>query len=244
MISTETFLRFVFFFMAFTVFFLWEYINPRRALQHSKWFRWRFHFLLIGVSILLMRCLIFVSPVMVAHHVETHGWGLFQYLGVLKPISIVASLVLMDLVIYWQHVAFHKIPWLWRWHALHHADQDFDVSTGIRFHPIEMILSLLFKSLVIFILGVPVTAVLIFEILLNLMSLFTHANIYLNTHVDNVLRYFLVTPYMHQIHHSVRWDESNSNFGFNLVWWDRIFKTYKNQPMQGYSKMQLGLNEE
>ena len=158
-------------------------------------------------------------------------------------ISIIFSIMILDLTIYWQHVFFHKFPLLWRLHRMHHSDLDFDVSTGARFHPIEIILSMLIKITVIILLGAPPLAVLIFEILLNAMAMFNHGNIFLPPKLDALLKIFVVTPDMHRIHHSIRIDETNSNFGFNIALWDRIFGTYISYSKDGQEGIIIGINQ-
>ncbi|HUV13474.1 MAG TPA: sterol desaturase family protein [Acidobacteriota bacterium] len=157
--------------------------------------------------------------------------------------AVVAGVILLDCSIYFQHVLFHAIPALWRLHMVHHADLDFDVTTGLRFHPIEMLLSVVIKVAVVVVLGTPVLAVLIFEVLLNATAMFNHGNVRLHPAVDRYLRWILVTPDMHRVHHSVIPEETNSNFGFNLPWWDRIFGSYRAQPAAGHGKMEIGLRQ-
>jgi sterol desaturase/sphingolipid hydroxylase (fatty acid hydroxylase superfamily) len=174
---------------------------------------------------------------------EAKGFGLFNAWPVAGWISIIASVVVLDLVIYLQHVLFHAVPALWRLHRMHHADLEFDVTTGARFHPIEIVLSMLIKLSVIGALGAPAVAVLIFEVLLNGTAMFNHSNIRLPTSMDRVLRWFIVTPDMHRVHHSVIVRETNSNFGFNLPWWDRLFGTYRDQPAAGHDAMTIGIEQ-
>jgi len=150
---------------------------------------------------------------------------------------------MLDLLIYLQHVIFHHVPLLWRLHKIHHIDQEIDVTTGLRFHPLEIILSVLIKSTAVILLGVPVMAVVIFEILLNGTAMFNHGNIKLPATIDRILRWIIVTPDMHRVHHSVIMSETNSNFGFNLPWWDRIFRTYQAQPAAGHDGMKIGLQD-
>jgi sterol desaturase/sphingolipid hydroxylase (fatty acid hydroxylase superfamily) len=169
------------------------------------------------------------------------GWGAFNYFDLPLVITVPVSVMIMDMVIYLQHVMVHAVPALWRLHRVHHADPDIDVTTGSRFHPLEIILSMLIKFAVIAVLGPPVLAVIIFEILLNATAMFNHSNVRLNLAVDRVLRLFVVTPDMHRVHHSVEVDETNSNFGFNLPWWDRLFGTYRAQPRAGHENMVIGI---
>ena len=172
---------------------------------------------------------------------ESEGWGLLNRIDLPVAVSVAVAVMLLDLAIYLQHVMFHAVPALWRFHMVHHADQDFDLTTGIRFHPIEILLSIVIKSGVIAALGPPPAAVFLFAVLLNATSMFNHANVGLRTGIDRWLRWILVTPDMHRVHHSVEIDESNSNFGFNLPWWDRLFGTYRAQPRAGHEAMVLGV---
>ena len=172
---------------------------------------------------------------------ERESWGAFNRLPVPFALAVLLSLVLLDLAIYGQHLLFHAVPALWRVHRVHHSDQDVDVTTGILFHPIEIILSLVIKFGVIVVLGPPVAAVFLFEVVLNATSMFNHGNVRLPAPIERRLRWFLVTPDMHRVHHSVELDESNSNFGFNLPWWDRLFGTYRAQPRGGHQGVVLGV---
>ena len=174
---------------------------------------------------------------------KEQGWGCFNYFDVPLYISVISSVIIMDAVIYLQHVMVHAVPVLWRLHRVHHADPDFDVTTGSRFHPLEIILSMLIKFAVIVVLGPPLLAVIVFEILLNATAMFNHSNVRLNLTVDKYLRLVMVTPDMHRVHHSVEADETNSNFGFNLPWWDRLFGTYRAQPRAGHEKMIIGIHQ-
>jgi sterol desaturase/sphingolipid hydroxylase (fatty acid hydroxylase superfamily) len=175
--------------------------------------------------------------------VEARGWGLFNVFAVPSWLAIAVSIVLLDLVIYLQHVAFHYIPAFWRLHRMHHADLEFDVTTGARFHPIEIALSMLLKFAVVATLGVPPLAVLLFEVLLNATAMFNHANVRVPLGLDRILRLIVVTPDMHRVHHSAVVNETNSNFGFNLPWWDRLFRTYRAQPALGHDAMTIGIAE-
>lgn len=174
---------------------------------------------------------------------QERGWGLFNNYPVPYAAAVVLSILALDLVIYFQHVMFHAVPLLWRMHRMHHADLDFDLTTGVRFHPFEIVISLGIKIGAVALLGAPILAVLLFEILLNATSIFNHANWRLPLGLDRVLRWFVVTPDMHRVHHSVHRDETNSNFGFNLPWWDRVFGTYRAQPREGHERMTIGLTQ-
>lgn len=220
----------------------WEIITPRRALSISKSLRWINNLGLVVVNTILLRLIFPAAAVGMAAWANSQGWGLFNYFQFPDWFALIVSVVIMDAVIYIQHVLVHAIPILWRLHRVHHADLDFDVTTGSRFHPIEIIFSMLFKSAAILVLGPPIIAVLVFELLLNATSMFNHANVRIPLGVDRVLRWFIVTPDMHRVHHSVEDDETNSNFGFCFPWWDRLFGTYRDQPRAGHEQMTIGIN--
>jgi sterol desaturase/sphingolipid hydroxylase (fatty acid hydroxylase superfamily) len=174
---------------------------------------------------------------------KTKGWGLFNLVHLPVWAAILAAALLLDLTIYGQHVTFHAVPWLWRLHRMHHADLEFDVTTGLRFHPGEIVLSMLVKLAAVLVLGAPPMAVLVFEVLLNATSMFNHGNVRLPSRFDRALRLVMVTPEMHRVHHSIDRRETDSNFGFNLPWWDRLFGTYQDQPGAGHERMTLGLEQ-
>lgn len=221
---------------------LWELAAPRRALTQTRLRRWPGN---LGVAALNTVALRFVAPgaaVGIALWAEEAGIGLFNLLDLPHWFAVAASFLALDLLIYAQHVAFHKIGPLWRLHRMHHADLDIDVTTGARFHPVEIMLSLAIKAAAVLLLGAPALAVLIFEVLLNATSMFNHANVDLPRRLDRVLRWFVVTPDMHRVHHSWHRDETDSNFGFNLPWWDRLFRTYRPQPRDGHHGMTIGLS--
>jgi len=221
---------------------LWETLNPRRT-PLLGWNRRLNNLGLVGLDVILVRFLMPVATVTVAEISMTQGWGLFNIVDAGFWPSFVLSLFLMDLVIYAQHVIMHKIPLLWRMHRVHHTDLDFDVTTALRFHPFEIILSMFVKFFFIALIGVPVIAVIVFEIVLNISAMFNHSNIQIPLRIDRMLRFFIVTPDMHRVHHSVIKVETNSNYGFNIPWWDYIFRTYRAQPSSGHTKMKIGLNE-
>lgn len=225
------------------VMMLWEWRQPRRALPLARWQRWPANLALVALDGLLLRLTLPLLAVGAAQLATERGWGLFNGLALPDWLTFVLALLLLDLVIYAQHVAFHKIPLLWRLHRVHHSDTGFDVTTGLRFHPLEILLSMLLKLAVVMLLGIPAAAVLVFEVLLNATALFNHSNIALSPTLDRHLRRFIVTPDMHRVHHSVHRDETDSNYGFNLPCWDRLFGTYRNQPHDGHSQMQLGLHQ-
>jgi len=221
---------------------LWEVLAPRRSPVSSRAVRWANNLALVAVNTLLLRLVFPAAAVGVAIFVDQQGWGLFNYYRLPGVVSGVLSVLALDLVIYLQHVMVHAVPLLWRLHRVHHADVDFDVTTGIRFHPFEILVSMLIKAAAIVVLGAPVAAVLVFELLLNASSLFNHGNVRMPVKVDRVLRWLVVTPDMHRVHHSVEDDETNSNFGFNLPWWDRLFGTYRDQPRAGHLAMTIGIH--
>ena len=242
-IEHEIIIRLGFFFSMFSIMALWEIISPRRQLLIPKLLRWANNLALVFLNTILLRLLFPAAAAGMAIFVNTQGWGLFNYYDVSFPVAVIACVIIMDAMIYLQHVMVHAIPVLWRLHRVHHADPDFDVTTGARFHPIEIILSMLIKFAVIILLGPPVLAVIIFEILLNATAMFNHSNVHLNTTFDKYLRLFVVTPDMHRVHHSVEADETNSNFGFSLPWWDRLFGTYRDQPRAGHKNMAIGIHD-
>jgi sterol desaturase/sphingolipid hydroxylase (fatty acid hydroxylase superfamily) len=237
----EVVIRLSFFFGVFILMAIWEFIAPRRQLVLPKLLRWTNNIALVFLNSFILRLLFPAAAVGMATFASSLGWGVFNYYDVPLIVSVVVSVIVMDMVIYLQHVMVHAVPALWRLHRVHHADPDIDVTTGSRFHPLEIILSMLIKFAVIAVLGPPVLAVIIFEILLNATAMFNHSNVRLNLAVDSVLRLFVVTPDMHRVHHSVEADETNSNFGFNLPWWDRLFGTYQAQPRAGHEKMVIGI---
>jgi len=240
--DNEIVIRLSFFLGIFAVMAIWEMIAPRRALTVSKVVRWSNNLGLVFLNSFILRLLFPAAAVGVAAFASEQGWGLLNYYDVSPLLAIVVSVVAMDFVIYVQHVMVHAIPVLWRLHRVHHADLDYDVTTGARFHPIEIILSMLIKFATIVLLGPPIVAVIIFEVMLNATAMFNHGNVRLNSTVDKWLRLILVTPDMHRVHHSVEDDETNSNFGFSLPWWDRLCGTYRDQPRGGHENMKIGIH--
>ena len=240
-IKNEAYIRLGFFFGVLGIMAMWEIITPRRTLVVSKSLRWINNLGIVFLNTAILRLIFPAAAVGMAALAETQGWGIFNYLQIPYWFVVIASVIMLDAVIYFQHVLVHAVPILWRLHRVHHADLDFDVTTGTRFHPIEIILSMLIKFAAIVVLGPPIVAVLIFEVLLNATSMFNHANVRMPLGVDRVLRLFIVTPDMHRVHHSIEDDETNSNFGFNFPWWDRLFGTYRNQPRAGHEQMTIGI---
>lgn len=230
----------------FSLMAAWEIRAPRRTPRQSKTYRWANNLGILVIDSLLVRLLFPAAAVGIALLAQTKGWGLLNQPALATYVSngwiIVFGVILLDLVVWAQHVVFHKVPVLWRLHRLHHTDLDFDVTTALRFHPLEILLSMLIKAAVIVLLGLPAITVLLFEILLNATAMFNHGNVRLPRALDRGLRWIVVTPDMHRVHHSWYPEETNTNYGFNLPWWDRMFKTYRNQPKDGHSDMTIGLN--
>jgi sterol desaturase/sphingolipid hydroxylase (fatty acid hydroxylase superfamily) len=219
----------------------WEIVAPRRTLIAPKNTRWITNLSLIFLSTFVVRLLPF-QAIGLALLAKDHGWGILNNVSLPYWISVAIGVLCLDLTIYLQHALFHAIPIFWRFHMVHHIDLDFDVTTGIRFHPVEMLLSMGIKLAAIIFWGTPVLAVVIFEVLLNATSMFNHGNVRLSSPLDRVMRLFVVTPDMHRVHHSVIVKEHNSNFGFNFPWWDRLFGTYEDQPVAGHVEMTIGLS--
>ena len=242
-LHNEVAIRLSFFIGVLTIMALWEILAPRRALTTSKSWRWISNLSIVFLNSFLVRLLFPVAAVGLAAYAAEHGWGLFNQFQTPFWVAVVVSVVALDLAIYLQHVMFHAVPAFWRLHRMHHADLDFDVTTGARFHPIEIILSMLIKFAVLAVLGLPVVAVIVFEVLLNATAMFNHSNIRLPLILDRLIRRLIVTPDMHRVHHSIEDHETNSNFGFNLSIWDRLFGTYKNQPDAGHEAMTIGIRD-
>lgn len=226
----------------FLVMALWEVAVPCRELTARKPQRWLRNLSIAVGNALAVRLLVPAGAVGVAWWAESRGWGLFNNIGVRPIVAVVGSVLILDFVIYVQHLVFHKVPTLWRLHMVHHSDVDVDVTTGQRFHPVEILLSMGIKVVVILAIGAPALGVLLFEAILNGTALFNHSNAQMPRAVDRVLRLVVVTPDMHRVHHSVHRFEHDSNFGFNLPWWDRLCGTYRDQPEEGHRGMTLGLS--
>ncbi len=242
-IGHEATIRLGFFFSVLALMAAWEIKTPRRALSVSKPVRWANNLSLVVLNTVLLRVLFPAAAVGMAAFSTEKGWGLLNALDAPYWLAVVVSVIALDFVIYLQHVMVHAVPVLWRLHRVHHADLDYDVTTGARFHPIEIILSMLIKFATIAVLGPPVLAVVIFEVLLNATAMFNHGNVRIPRPIDRVLRWLVVTPDMHRVHHSAEDDEANSNFGFNLPWWDRLFGTYRDQPRAGHQGMTIGIHK-
>ncbi len=221
----------------------WELLAPRRRSEFPRLVRWGSNLGVAALNTVLVRLAFPLVAVALALLAEQRGWGLLNAWEVPVWASFVVALLALDLAIYLQHVMFHAVPVLWRIHRMHHADLEFDVTTGLRFHPLEMLLSMGLKLAVIAALGPPAVAVLIFEVLLNATSMFNHGNVRLPPGIDRRLRWVVVTPDMHRVHHSIHPVETNSNFGFNLPWWDRLLGTYRDQPRDGHEAMAVGVEQ-
>ena len=242
-LQNEVIIRLSFFFGVFAVMAVWEIVAPRRPLTVSKWVRWASNLGIVILNSIILRLLFPAAAVGVALFVSTQQWGLLHHYSIPLWLAIPISIIALDFIVYLQHVMVHAVPILWRIHRVHHADVDYDVTTGARFHPIEIVLSMLIKFATIVVLGPPVVAVVAFEVILNATAMFNHSNVRLPLGLDKVLRWFVVTPDMHRVHHSVEDDEANSNFGFNLPWWDRLFGTYRDQPRAGHEAMIIGIHK-
>ncbi len=241
-LTNEIAIRMGFFAGVFALVALWEVAAPKRMPTVSRLVRWTNNIGLVILNSVILRLVFPAAAVGVAAVAAEQGWGLMNYYPLPSLVAVVLAVIALDMVIYLQHVLVHAVPVLWRLHRVHHADLDYDVTTGARFHPVEIIFSMLIKFATIVVLGPPLVAVVIFEVLLNATAMFNHGNLHLPAHIDRVLRWFVVTPDMHRVHHSVEDDEANSNFGFNLPWWDRLFGTYRAQPRAGHLGMNIGIH--
>ncbi|WP_209940276.1 sterol desaturase family protein [Ruegeria sp. HKCCE4148] len=242
-LAAEPTIRLVAFLGVLAVMALWEIGAPRRRREIPRVVRWTNNLALVVLDTAILRLTFPILAVGLAVLAEERGWGLFNNIDAPVWLAIVVSMLLLDLAIYLQHVMFHAVPGLWRLHRMHHADLDFDATTGLRFHPVEILISMGIKLAVVAALGPPAIAVLLFEVILNATSLFNHANINFPRPVDRILRLIVVTPDMHRVHHSIDPRETNSNFGFNLPWWDRLLGTYVAQPAQGHKEMVIGIEQ-
>jgi sterol desaturase/sphingolipid hydroxylase (fatty acid hydroxylase superfamily) len=242
-LANEPSVRLGFFLAVFLIMALWEALSPRRARAFSRWLRWPNNLAIVALNTVLQRLPASLAVVGFALLAEARGWGLLNQLALPGWFAIALSVLILDLAIYLQHVMFHAVPALWRLHRMHHADLDFDVTTGARFHPIEILLSTGIKLTVVAALGPPAVAVVIFDVLLNATAMFNHGNVRIPLNFDAVLRWFVVTPDMHRVHHSITPREADSNYGFNLPWWDRLLGTYCAQPAQGHEGMTIGIHQ-
>jgi sterol desaturase/sphingolipid hydroxylase (fatty acid hydroxylase superfamily) len=235
--------RLLLFLLVFAGMALWELAAPRRALTTGKLGRWLRNLGLVGIDALVVRLFFPAGAVGLAWLAQERGFGLLNQVELATSLELLLSILALDLTVYLQHVVFHAVPALWRLHMVHHADLDFDVTTGNRFHPLEILLSMGIKGTTIFLLGPPVLSVLIFEALLNATAMFNHANVRIPAPIDRALRLLVVTPDMHRVHHSTIPVETNSNFGFNFPWWDRLLGTYRAEPRAGHEGMIIGLRQ-
>ena len=243
LVANELLIRLAAFAGIFAVMAAWEIFAPRRDQKLGRRTRWSGNIGIVIVDAVLVRLVFPITAVGLALVAEARGWGLFYVLDLPTWVSVPLAVMALDLAIYLQHVLFHAVPTLWRLHRMHHADLELDVTTGTRFHPIEIILSMGIKLGAVSAMGVPAVAVLAFEVLLNATSIFNHSNVRIPAWVDRGLRWIVVTPDMHRVHHSILAPETNSNFGFNLPWWDRLFGTYRDQPSAGHLGMTIGIEQ-
>lgn len=238
----EPLFRLGFFFGLLGAMMAWEALAPRRSRLMSRWARWPSNLGLVALNTLLIRLVSTSAAAGFAAFTESRGWGLLQMFALPQWVRVVTAVIVLDFTIYLQHIMFHAVPGLWRLHRMHHTDPDLDTTTGARFHPIEILLSMGLKFVVIAAFGAPTLAVVIFEVLLNATSMFNHGNVRMPASMDKFLRWVIVTPDMHRVHHSIIHNETNSNFGFNLPWWDRLLGTYLSQPAKGHQDMVIGLD--
>src|SRR5215470_93991 len=241
--ADEPLIRLATFAGVFAVMAAWELLAPRRDQKLGRGTRWPGNISIVVLDAILVRLVFPTSAVGLALVAEARQWGLFHAIDLPTWASVLLAVMALDLAIYLQHVLFHAVPALWRLHRMHHADLEIDVTTGARFHPIEILLSMGLKLGVVMALGAPAVAVLIFEVALNATSMFNHSNVRMPAWLDQVLRWIVVTPDMHRVHHSIVARETNSNFGFNLPWWDRLFGTYRDQPTAGHQAMTIGIEQ-
>jgi sterol desaturase/sphingolipid hydroxylase (fatty acid hydroxylase superfamily) len=243
LLANEPVIRLLAFAGIFAAMAAWEILAPRRGQNLGRGTRWPSNIGIVVLDTVLVRLVFPTTAVGLALVAEAQGWGLLHTLALPAWVSVPLAVMALDLAIYLQHVLFHAVPALWRLHRMHHADLEFDVTTGARFHPIEILLSMGIKLGVVAALGAPAVAVLVFEVLLNATSMFNHSNGRMPAWLDHALRWIVVTPDMHRVHHSIIARETNSNFGFNLPWWDRLFGTYRDQPVAGHEAMTIGIEQ-
>ena len=243
LLANEPLVRLGFFVGILVLMAVWEVAAPRRRREIPRLLRWTNNVALVVLDAALVRVAFPIVAVGLALLAAEEGWGLLNVMGASFLPALVVSFLVLDLAIYLQHVMFHAVPALWRVHRVHHADLEFDVTTGLRFHPVEILLSMGIKLGVVIALGPPAIAVLVFEVLLNGTSMFNHSNIRIPLRVDRILRWIVVTPDMHRVHHSIHEHEANSNFGFNLPWWDRLLGTYTPQPRDTHEGMIVGVDQ-
>ena len=243
MIEHENTIRLIAFIASLSLLLLWQKLSPRRPQVALRWQQRLHNLALIMTGTMILRFILpMIAVTQAARFAEHQQWGLFNLVELPSVAVVMLSMLFLDCLIYWQHRCFHTLPWLWRLHKVHHSDKDMDTTTGIRFHPLELILSVAVKSVAVVILGAPIVAVIIFELILNILPLFNHSNVYIPPKLDRWLRYIIVTPDMHRIHHSTRKTETNSNYGFSISCWDRLFRSYTKEPQGGQLNMTIGLD--
>jgi len=219
----------------------WEWLKPARKPGFSRWLRWSSNLGIVVINTLVLRLLLPILAAGTAIWAADNQWGWLNRMEWPLWLEILIAIILLDLAIYLQHVMVHAVPLFWRFHRMHHADLDYDATTGLRFHPVEILFSMLIKMALVASMGAPLLAVILFEIILNVSSVFNHGNVRLPAWLEPWVRAIIVTPDMHRVHHSVIERETNSNYGFCLSIWDRLFGTYRAQPAKGHSDMTIGL---
>lgn len=239
----ESLIRLISFFTIFALIAIWEFAAPLRPLTTPKPQRWFSNLTIVILNTLVVRLFFSTTVVGFAVIASQNGWGFLNFLGWPNWLAGIAAVIALDFILYLQHVMFHAVPFLWRFHMMHHADLDVDVTTGARFHLVEIVVSMIIKLAAVALIGASPRAVITFEILLNATSMFNHGNVRMPGGLDRFMRWMVVTPDMHRVHHSVIREETNSNFGFNLPWWDRLLGTYRPAPERGQTGMILGLNQ-
>ena len=243
LLTNEATIRLAIFLGILVAMAIWEVAAPRRRIEIPRVIRWTNNLGVVVIDTILVRLTYPIVAVGLALPAQENGWGLFNIFEAPTWVAVLASIIILDLAIYLQHVMFHAVPALWRLHRMHHADQAIDVTTGLRFHPIEILMSMGVKFAVVLALGPPAVAVLVFEVILNATAMFNHSNVRIPLNIDRVLRLFVVTPDMHRVHHSIDRAETDSNYGFNLPWWDRLLGTYTAQPRKGHEDMTIGIEQ-
>ena len=240
--NNELAVRLLSFLLVLMTFIFMERVFPKRLIKLRK-IRWLNNFSLVAFNSLILRIVAFSIAIDAATFASSHNIGLFNIIETNIVATVIMSIILLDLAIYWQHRLMHIIPLFWRLHQVHHSDIEYDISTGLRFHPVEIILSYLFKYLLVLLIGAPMVAIIIFEIILNATAMFNHSNLKIPLKVDKILRLFIVTPDMHRVHHSINRKETDRNYGFNIPLWDYIFKSYTAQPKDGHQNMLIGVDK-
>jgi sterol desaturase/sphingolipid hydroxylase (fatty acid hydroxylase superfamily) len=239
----ETLIRLMVFAAVLTAMAWWEAVAPRRLRSFSRAKRWPANLAIATLGIFAVRIILPLGALGFASFCTAHGWGLLNVIRLPRAIAVIGAVIALDFAIYLQHVVFHALPVLWRFHRMHHTDLDLDVTSGVRFHPVESVISMAIKLAAIAVLGPPVAGVFAFEVLLNASSLFNHSNVAIAPTNDALMRLLICTPDMHRVHHSIVVRETNSNFGFNLPWWDRLFGTYCSEPAAGQIGMTIGIEQ-